>query len=424
MAEEYGWNMAEKGSLLSGFFYGYVLSQIFGAILSRKVGGDKVLAVAAFFWSLFTMLVPMAAQYGTKVLFLNRVCVGIFEGVSFPVVYHLFALNIPENERSRSVSILSVNVSFGAVFAFYLSPIIISRHSWQAVFYFFGSLGIFWTMIWVAFWNYNSTVGFQQPLKNRFSSHHRRFKLKSKHKSRVISLSSNQEEDMSFKNTIKELSKLLKHKVVLAVLFCHFCHNIGHYVIRKLSLFLIVLVSWLPTFLDTLGVKGEALSITCIPYILMACCALVFGNAADRMIQKGNNTDDEFISSVRRFWTVTLFCCSAVCLIVLTLFTGPDGNVSFVLLFLSLALGLNSSCPVAGYESAKLDLIHKSKVGILQGLSNTFATFSGVIGVPIVSFIYNAFDSWTPVFWWISFMFLLAALTFSVYGRWNEKIHI
>ena len=94
MGNEFEWDIQERGKVLSGFFYGYILSQIFGAVLSKQIGGDVVLGIAAFSFSLTTMLVPFCAKLGTTALLANRLLVGLFEGVTFPVIYHIFALNV------------------------------------------------------------------------------------------------------------------------------------------------------------------------------------------------------------------------------------------------------------------------------------------------------------------------------------------
>lgn len=242
MATEFDWDISEKGFVLGGFFYGYLLSQVFGALLSKRYGGELVFGIAAFCWSLTTLLVPLCASLGTTALWLNRIVLGILEGVTFPVVYHLFALNIPKAERSRSVSVISVSVSFGAVFAFYYSPIIIHHHSWQRVFYFFGMLGLGWVCAWGLFWRYNHNRGF--PIYVNGKLQRSRFRLKTKEPLRRVVRVNNLSTVNAYQVDETKLSssfwymctvicKLLRYPVVLAIMWCHFCHNIGHYVVRK-----------------------------------------------------------------------------------------------------------------------------------------------------------------------------------------------
>lgn len=39
------WNALEKGQILSSFFYGYILTQFIGGIISSKIGGNLVFGV-------------------------------------------------------------------------------------------------------------------------------------------------------------------------------------------------------------------------------------------------------------------------------------------------------------------------------------------------------------------------------------------
>lgn len=46
MAKEFGWSLEERGRLLSAFFYGYILSQLFGSWLGDRYGYKRVITVA------------------------------------------------------------------------------------------------------------------------------------------------------------------------------------------------------------------------------------------------------------------------------------------------------------------------------------------------------------------------------------------
>jgi MFS family permease len=134
---------------MSAFFLGYLPMQIGGALLSRRYGAKRVLAYSAALWSAFTALTPAAAHSGFRVLLVCRVCMGLSEGVAFPTVFHYLASWIPKAERGRAVSTFLVGVHVGTTLALVLSPKIIARYSWQAVFYVFGAAGGVWILFWV-----------------------------------------------------------------------------------------------------------------------------------------------------------------------------------------------------------------------------------------------------------------------------------
>ncbi len=63
--------------------------------LADQFGGKGVLAAGVTVWSLFTLTTPFAAAAGLPILIVNRVAMGLGEGVAFPAVHAL----VGEQER-------------------------------------------------------------------------------------------------------------------------------------------------------------------------------------------------------------------------------------------------------------------------------------------------------------------------------------
>ena len=106
MAADFDWSPEQQGRVLSSFFVGYLLTQVAGGWLAERYGGKIVLGFGVVFWSLFTLLTPIAAAGGMVALLVTRVLMGVGEGVTFPSIYALFGRWIPLAERSRAVGIL------------------------------------------------------------------------------------------------------------------------------------------------------------------------------------------------------------------------------------------------------------------------------------------------------------------------------
>lgn len=73
--------------VLSGFYWGYAMTQVLGGYLSDRVGGEIVLAVATIGWSTLTFLTPFLVNslQGSSILLLysltfSRVLIGCFQG--------------------------------------------------------------------------------------------------------------------------------------------------------------------------------------------------------------------------------------------------------------------------------------------------------------------------------------------------------
>lgn len=74
----FDWDETVRGALLSSFFWGYMLSQVPGGVLSQRLGGSRLLASCLISTSAVTLLLPLCARYaGWKAVFANRVIQGI-----------------------------------------------------------------------------------------------------------------------------------------------------------------------------------------------------------------------------------------------------------------------------------------------------------------------------------------------------------
>ena len=117
--KEFGWNEAALGVILSSFFWGYTLLQIPGGWLADRFGGKRILSMGVLWWSLFTMLTPLARSVGGMTAM--RALMGIGEGVNFPSVQSMTAKWIPAGERSRVSGFTLSGVSVGNIIAFPLA---------------------------------------------------------------------------------------------------------------------------------------------------------------------------------------------------------------------------------------------------------------------------------------------------------------
>ncbi|MGY8790909.1 MAG: MFS transporter, partial [Pseudomonadales bacterium] len=144
MGTELGWNNTEKGIVLGSFYLAYMTTQIYGGVLSDKIGGKVVLGVGLIVWSVFTIITPIAAAAGFTVLILARLGMGLGEGITFPAWHSLYARWVPISERSRSVAATNSAIPIGTVFGLLVTPVIIMNLGWQWAFYLYGGIGFIW----------------------------------------------------------------------------------------------------------------------------------------------------------------------------------------------------------------------------------------------------------------------------------------
>ena len=83
--QEYHWDNTIKANLLTSFFWGYVITQLPAGQLAQRFGPKILLTGSLFICSLFTILMPLAAEYGDwGLLCATRVVQGLAQ------VSHLF----------------------------------------------------------------------------------------------------------------------------------------------------------------------------------------------------------------------------------------------------------------------------------------------------------------------------------------------
>jgi len=128
--------------LLSGFVFAIFYS-VLGlpiAHLSESVGRKRVVAAALAFWSLMTAL-SGAAQNFVQLLLL-RIGVGVGEAGGSPPSHSMISDIFPRHRRALALSIFSMGVYFGYLFAYGLGGWIAESLGWRMTFVVLGLPGV------------------------------------------------------------------------------------------------------------------------------------------------------------------------------------------------------------------------------------------------------------------------------------------
>ncbi|KAI8112410.1 hypothetical protein M9434_003733 [Picochlorum sp. BPE23] len=381
MAESFSWSSATIGLVQSSFFWGYLLTQILGGVWADRYGGKVVLGFGVIWWSLATVMTPMAAAMGLPALLIARACMGIGEGVAMPAMNNLLSKWIPVKERSRSLSLVYSGMYTGSVIGLGLSPQLINMLGWSSVFYIFGSIGVAWFIWWV----------------KRASSD-----------PREDPLISAQERSYIVENSVakKELTSipwklLLSKKPVWALIGSHFCHNWGTF----------ILLTWMPTYYNQvlgLDLKSSGL-FSVLPWITMAVSANVGGWIADGLVEKG--------------WSVTVVrkLMQSIGFLGPAFFLTQLGNVSTVteaVLCMMAAQGFDAFSQ-SGLYSNHQD-IGPQYSGVLLGMSNTAGVLAGVLGTAATGYILQN-GSWDDVWGLAVGLYVLGTVIWNAFAT-GERI--
>lgn len=147
----YDWDQKTQGIILSAFYWGYIITHVPGGQLAAKIGGKNTLLIGTMIACLFTMLTPIAIEYGGySWLIVARIIVGLGEGAVFPACNTLLAAWTPLKERSISATVVYSGGMIGSVFGSSLSGILMSQYGWRSVFYIFGVAAIVWCFLFVS----------------------------------------------------------------------------------------------------------------------------------------------------------------------------------------------------------------------------------------------------------------------------------
>jgi ACS family sodium-dependent inorganic phosphate cotransporter len=382
MAEELGWTPQTQGTVLSSFFFGYLLLQIVGGRMADRFGGKIVLGIGVLLWSLFTVLTPPAAHLGFTILLAARIAMGMGEAVAFPSIYSIYGRWIPLSERSRAVGFSNSGIPLGTVFALIATPYLVERLGWEWAFYLFGMLGVFWFVAW-------------QRLVTSEPSQHPQI---SPEELELIQA----EAPVADAGSSPSLATLLRSGAVWAIIVAHFCNNWSLY----------VLLSWLPTFVNKgLGVDYSAVGwFTMIPNAASFVFLNVAGNVADRLIRSGMP-----VGRVRKLMQTVGFGGIAAALAVV----GYVETAWAAITVMSLGTALGAFV-TGGFAVNHMDIAPKY-AGTMMGITNTAGTIPGVIGVYASGLILESTGSWALVFQVASGITLFGLVFFLIFASGERK---
>lgn len=384
MQETLGWSETTKGYVLSSFFIGYMLLQAPAGYLASRYGGKIVLGVAVAWWSVFTILTPLAATISLPLLIAVRIGMGLGEAAMFPGAYALFGRWIPATERSRAISILASGVPLGTVFALVMTGWMIARFGWPAVFYIFGAIGFVWVLVWFP-------RAYDSPEKHPNLSPDER-----------ALLVRGETEQANTKTTIP-WGKLLRAPAVWALIINHFCSNWGLY----------MLLAWLPSyFRQVQGFSIEYAGLfSAAPWLSNFFLVNVASWTADGMIKRGVS-----LTRVRKIMQTIGLGVPAICLLLVSSVNSPIASVLLMCGAVG-AIGFAWS----GFATNHLDLAPRY-AGVLMGITNTIGTLPGVIGVVVTGWLIDVTGAYSSPFILAALINLFGMVVWWLWGTGRQIV--
>ena len=389
MQKQFGWSESEVGLILGSFYFGYVFTMMIGGYLADRFGGKVVLAYGVLLWSIFTVITPLFAYSGFWLLILIRVLMGLGEGITFPSWHALYARWIPFNERTRAIAFTNSGMSFGTVFGYVATAIIIKYYSWELVFYSFGALGIIWFFFW----------------QKKIYAYPNNNPLISGNELRLI------KEEAPAKEPAKSLPilKLLTNKPFLAIVIATFCHNWTFF----------TFISYLPKYVTSpvssggLGVDLESnlfIIMVLVPSIISVVSLLFGGYLADTFIKRGVK-----IIVVRKLANTLGFFGAALCLY-LIVFQENIINMIILLCVTNLFSGIGAG----GFGVNHADLGPKY-TGSLYGIAGSIGMIAAIISPIITGLLLENLESWAIIFQLCSLVLVIGGTTYLFFASAEKQ---
>ncbi|CAH2218378.1 jg14050 [Pararge aegeria aegeria] len=142
----FDWDHQKKTVILSSFFWGYVILQIPGGELAKRLGGKILITISIVVNSLISFVLPISAVIGGwKFVIFWRVLQGLTQAFVYPSMHHLVSQWIPQEEKGRLSTIIYAGGQLGLAIQLIASGFIATAWGWQAIFYTNGILGLIWT---------------------------------------------------------------------------------------------------------------------------------------------------------------------------------------------------------------------------------------------------------------------------------------
>lgn len=371
MKDQFGWTETTKGFVLSSFFIGYVALQVVSGTLSNRYGGKLVLGVAVVWWSIFTMLTPPAATISLAALIAARIALGLGEAAVFPASINMVGRWVPGPARSRAVAMFASGLSLGTMASLPLTGWLIRAYGWPVPFYAFGAVGLVWALLWFA-------------------------KVGSGRSPEV-------EPERSASEGTVPWRTILTTPAVWAIIVNHFCNNWCLY----------LLLAWLPSYFKaTFDVSlANAGLLSAAPWLVNFVMANVAGAIADRMLAAGRNP-----TMVRKLMQGIGLLGSGLFMLLL----GNAESVTGGLLLMCGATGAMAFC-LAGFAPNSFDIAPRY-ADVIWGVSNTFATLPGIVGVAVTGWLVDRTGGYTAPFLATAGLCILGALVFLAFGSGQRQI--
>lgn len=348
---EFEWSNALQATMLSGYYYGYIASTMFGGVLADKYGGKKVLGGALLSSAIFAILHPSLTRVSGYFTVVLRILTGLVSGPMFPSVHSLWGRWAPPLESSILVGITFCGQMLGGILGLVISGYLCTYgfdNGWGSIFYVFGGVTLLFSCVWFY-------VVYDNPETHPTISPKELSYLK-----RSI-MSTKKVKNIPWK-------QIMLSSAVWALILAHMCLNWTDISFQLL----------LPLYMkEALNIDNKTNGLmSSAPSVGQLTCIPLSGRFADWLISK------HYMSrrSVRVLFQSLCFISLASLLIAIGFLECSQITLAGFLFLLS---GASIALCIPGFNVNHID-VAPMYAGVLFGISNTFASLPGLFA-PLVT---------------------------------------
>jgi MFS transporter, ACS family, hexuronate transporter len=381
--KEFGFSNTVWGIIIGAFSFGYAPFCFVGGWTSDKFGPRKIMALAAFWWSLFTALTAVGVGFISFLIL--RILFGFGEGPQGSVTAKTMGNWFPQREMGAAMGISQASTPLGgAICTPIVAWMIAASGSWRLPFIILGAIGIVCAIGWYI-------VVRDKPEQHPW--------ITAKELAYLNGGDFGKRPEFAADGTVPPVSKYLKQPLVWSTAFAFFGY----------AWVLFTFLSWFPIYLVQarhLDIKSLAISAS-IPWITGTIGMAIGGVITDWIGRKTGNP-----AKARKWFMV-------ICLIGVGITFAPSAMVQSVtgavtLMAISVFLLYLTG---AQYFSIIADLVPSSRIGGVAGFVHFIANTAGIVAPIITGALVTSTGQWGWGFGIGAIVIAIGALGMAFFGK-------
>ncbi|KAI6240052.1 Solute carrier family 17 member 9 [Aphelenchoides fujianensis] len=401
MAQEYGWNKTDSGTIMSCFFWGYTITQIIagnGGRPDRRRAHpehDHSSRGLCSRCSLRNCSISPTGRVRRSSFSSSYVSPRALDRVRFhlPSMASMVSRHLTATDKGRVFGICLAGSHFGSVVAGSFGSVLLEWFGWRSLFQFVGILSVGWWACFKCLSDHSAHRGRVGPSD---------MKQAGMGKAKQSDGALLPVDTKAAAENAVPWGTLFSHPAFWAASIAQYCGANAYF----------TMFSWLPSYFSDNFPNAKGVVYNVVPYLAIVVTSLLAPFFATRLLSQGRS-----VTFTRRFMEGMSLTLTAVCLLAVS--ASSKFYSSLIIFTLAMAArGLHH-----GGVSVNPHDFAPNHTGSVFGIFNAFSAVTGFIGVYVAGWILQAtHDNWTYVFVFTAAQCLFGAVVYCCLGTGNKII--